>query len=258
MKKIIFALLYALALEANAQVTDTVKRKPEDNVAATPDTAKRLYSKPGTFIVPAILVGYGALSFVAPVRNIDYYLKMRVERSDPNYSSKIDDYLQIAPAVLVYGLNLAGYEGKNRFVDRTALITLSAGILTVTDGLKYLAHRTRPYGTDPLSFPSGHTGAAFLCAEFLAQEYSDKSPLYGVLGYTLATTTGIMRVYGRAHWFSDCVAGAGFGILSTKVAYLVYPIIRNALTHKDKHGRSTMVIPTYQDGVPGLSFAMQL
>jgi membrane-associated phospholipid phosphatase len=258
LKKIIFALLCALALEANAQVTDTTKRKPADNVAATPDTVKRLYSKPGTFIVPAILVGYGALSFVAPVRNIDYYLKMRVERSDPNYNSKIDDYLQIAPAVLVYGLNLAGYEGKNRFVDRTALITLSAGILTVTDGLKYLAHRTRPYGTDPLSFPSGHTGAAFLCAEFLAQEYSDKSPLYGVLGYTLATTTGIMRVYDRAHWFSDCVAGAGFGILSTKVAYLVYPIIRNALTHKDKRGRSTMVMPTYQDGVPGLSFAMQL
>ena len=259
MKKIIFALLYALALNANARVTDTVKSKPADNVTAIRDTADRLYSKPGTFIVPAVLVGYGALSFVVtPIRNIDYYFKARVARSDPNYSSKIDDYLQIAPAVLVYGLNLAGYEGKNRFVDRTAILALSGGILTLTDGLKYVAHRRRPYSTDPLSFPSGHTGAAFLCAEFLAQEYSGKSPLYGVLGYTLASATAIMRVYGRAHWFSDCVAGAGFGMLSTKVAYLVYPIIRNALTHKDKHGRSTMVIPTYQDGVPGLSFAMQL
>ena len=62
----------------------------------------------------------------------------------------------------------------------------------------------------------------------------------------------------RDHWFSDVVAGAGFGIISTKAAYLVYPYIRNALTHKDKNGKKLSFMPTYQDGVPGLSFAMQL
>jgi membrane-associated phospholipid phosphatase len=248
-----------VALEANAQVTDTVMRKPVDNITATPDTAKPVYSKPDTYIVPAVLVGYGALSFVVtPIRRVDYYFKARVEQTNANYESKFGDYLQIAPAALVYGLNLAGIEGKNRFVDRTALLALSGGILTVMDGLKFAAKRTRPYGTDPLSFPSGHTGAAFLCAEFLAQEYSGKSPWYGVLGYTMATTTAVLRVYGRTHWFSDCVAGAGFGILSAKLAYLFYPTIRNWLTHKDKHGKSTMVMPTYLDGTPGLSFAMQL
>jgi membrane-associated phospholipid phosphatase len=95
-------------------------------------------------------------------------------------------------------------------------------------------------------------------AEFMAQEYSGKSPLYGVLSYVLAGTTGVFRMYNRDHWFSDVVAGAGFGILSTKVAYLVYPYIRNALTHKDKNGKSTLVMPTYQDGVVGLAFAKQL
>jgi membrane-associated phospholipid phosphatase len=195
---------------------------------------------------------------VKPIRNFDYYVKARIARSDPNYNSKMADYLQLSPAVLVYALNLAGDEGQNRFVDRTALLALSGAILTISDGTKYLAHRKRPYGTDPLSFPSGHTGAAFMAAEFLAQEYSEKSPLYGVLGYTIATTTGVLRMYGRAHWFSDCVAGAGVGMLSTKLAYLVYPAVRKVFTHKDKHGRSTMVMPTYQDGAPGLSFAMQL
>jgi membrane-associated phospholipid phosphatase len=95
-------------------------------------------------------------------------------------------------------------------------------------------------------------------AEFLAQEYSGKSPVYGAVGYTLAVTTGILRMYNRDHWFSDVVAGAGFGILSTKLAYLVYPYVRNKLTHKDKAGKSTFIMPTYQDGMPGLSFSMEL
>jgi len=228
-------------------------------MAPVPGTVKPLYSKPGSYIVPVVLVGYGALSFVVtPIRHFDYYIKARIARSDPNFNSKIDDYLQVAPGVLVYALNLAGDEGQNRFVDRTGLLALSGAILTITDGTKYLAHRNRPYGTDPLSFPSGHTGAAFLFAEFLAQEYSWKSPWYGVIGYTMATTTAVMRMYNRAHWFSDCVAGAGFGMLSTKAAYLIYPSIRKVFSHKDKHGRSSMVMPSYQDGMPGLVFAMEL
>lgn len=254
MKKSIFILLCVLALGANAQVADTAKVQ-----ITMPDSVRPVYKKPGTYWVPAVLIGYGALSFVVkPIRNVDYYFKMRIARSDPGYNLNLADYLQLAPAVLVYGLNLAGDEGKDRFIDRTALLALSGGILTATDGLKYIAHRKRPYGNDPLSFPSGHTGAAFLAAEFLAQEYSEKSPWYGVIGYTMATTTGVLRLYGRAHWFSDVVAGAGFGMLSTKVAYLVYPYIKRTLTHKDKKGRSAMLMPTYQDGTPGLAFAMEL
>jgi membrane-associated phospholipid phosphatase len=263
LKKIIFILLTILAFEASAQVKDTAKNKIADtlknDLLTAPDTVKQLHSKPGSIIVPVVLVGYGVASFVVhPIRRFDYYIRDRIAISDPNYNSKMADYLQLAPIALVYGLNLVGDHGKNRFVDRTALLALSAGILTIADGSKYLAHRVRPYGTDPLSFPSGHTGAAFMAAEYLAQEFGDKSPWYGVLGYTMASATGIMRLYGRAHWFSDCVAGAGVGMLSTKAAYWLYPHIRNALTHKDKHGRTTMVMPTYQEGTPGVSFAMQL
>ena len=263
MKKIVFALLCMIAFETSAQVVDTSKNRQaapiKKDLATAPDTVKHLHSKGWTWIPPAALVGYGFSSFIiTPVRNVDYYVRARIARSDPNYNSKVADYLQVAPVVLVYGLNLAGVEGKNRFVDRTALLVLSGGILTAVDGLKFITHRQRPYGNDKLSFPSGHTGAAFLTAEFMAQEFSGKSEWYGVVAYTCAATTGVLRLYGRDHWFSDVVAGAGFGILSTKAAYFVYPYIRNALTHKDKHGRSTMIMPTYQYGAPGVSFAMQL
>src|SRR5258708_2998354 len=181
LKKIIFALFCVMAFEANAQVTDTGKKKLADtvkrNISSPPDTVAYLHSKTWTFIAPAALVTYGLASFVVhPIRRVDYYFRARIATSAPNYNSKIADYTQIAPAALVYGLNLVGDEGKNRFVDRTALLVLSGGILTVTDGLKYVTHRKRPYGNDKLSFPSGHTGAAFLTAEFMAQEYSGKSP----------------------------------------------------------------------------------
>lgn len=256
MKKIIFLLLCVGSIRANGQIVDTIKK----DLFTAPDTVKRLHSKPLELILPAALITYGVLSFVVPpIRNFDYFLHAQTQRTDADFSTKAESYFQFAPIVMVYGLNFAGIEGKNRFVDRTALLGISGGFLAITAyATKYSTHRLRPNGQDYLSFPSGHTSMAFMGAEFLAQEYSDKSPWYGAVGYALAATTGVFRMYNRDHWFSDVVAGAGFGILSTKAAYLVYPYLRNALTHTDKQGRSTMVMPTYNNGMPGLSFAMQL
>ena len=265
MKKIAFALLCIVAFNANAQnVLDTTKKKLGDTIKkdllTAPDTVKKLHSNPLSLIPPAALIAYGASSFfIKPIRNFDYYVHGRIDRTTPNFHTTAESYFLFTPIAMVYGLNLIGVEGKNRFIDRTALLGLSGGILGVTElSLKHVTHRLRPNAADYYSFPSGHTGAAFLAAEFLAQEYSEKSPVYTVIGYTFAVTTGIFRMANRDHWFSDVVAGAGFGILSTKAAYLVYPYIRNALTHTDKQGRKAMVMPTYQDGAPGLSFAMQL
>jgi hypothetical protein len=265
MKKIIFVLICFISFEAYGQnKPDTTKKKLVDTVKkdilTAPDTVKKLHSKAITLVIPTAAIAYGASSFVIhPVRRFDYYIHSDIERTNPTFSSKAESYFLITPVVMVYGLNLVGVEGKNRFIDRTALLGLSAGFLGVSELItKYTTHRLRPNGTDYLSFPSGHTGLAFMGAEFLAQQYSDKSPIYTVIGYGAAVTTRIFRMYNRDHWFSDVVAGAGFGVLSTKLSYLVYPYIRNKLTHKDKKGRSTMIMPTYQDGAPGLSFAMQL
>src|SRR3569623_160098 len=138
--------------------------------------------------------------------------------------------------------------------------------------LKLLTHRLRPDNSDYLSFPSGHTSNAFVGAEFMAQELGDKSVVYSVIGYGLGTTTGVLRIYHQDHWLSDVIAGAGFGILSTKAAYLLYPYIRNRLFKvvrekeknkdvppdlKKKDGSSSILMPSYQNGSLGLQFAMQ-
>ncbi|QEC65725.1 phosphatase PAP2 family protein [Mucilaginibacter ginsenosidivorans] len=236
---------------------DTIKK----DLLTAPDTVKKLHSNPLSLVPPAAMITYGGLSFaVHPIRRIDYYIRGEVAKSSPNFHSKAESYFQFAPIVIVYGLNFAGVRGKNTFIDRTALLGLSSTILGITGlSTKHFTHRLRPNGSDYLSFPSGHTALAFMGAEFMAQEFDAKSPLYGVLAYTIATTTGVFRMYNRDHWFSDVVAGAGLGILSTKAAYLIYPAIRNWVTHGDKKAddKNTMITPMYQDGAFGLSFAKQ-
>jgi membrane-associated phospholipid phosphatase len=92
----------------------------------------------------------------------------------------------------------------------------------VAHPVKRLARRDRPDASDFESFPSLHTARAFANAEFLRVEFKDVSPWYGIAGYTIAAATGYLRIYNNKHWLSDIVAGAGLGILSTKIAYWLY------------------------------------
>jgi len=257
LKKIVFALLCAISLNANAQVVDSVKK----DLFTAPDTVKHLHSTVISLVVPAALISYGALSFVVhPIRQLDYSTNNEIQKTAPGFSSKAENYFQFAPVILTYGLNLVGVSGKNTFIDRTALLGLSGGILGITATItKHATHRLRPNGADYQSFPSGHTSTAFAGAEFMAQEFTGKSKWYGILGYSIATTTGIFRLYNHDHWLSDVVAGAGYGVLSTKLSYLIYPYIRNALTHTDgKTGKKTMLTPTYQDGTMAFTFVKEL
>ncbi|MBS1531933.1 MAG: phosphatase PAP2 family protein [Bacteroidetes bacterium] len=243
MKKLVLLLLCLLSLRVSAvQLTDTALHAKRDTI------------KVKSFILPAALVAYGSLSFaVHPLRRFDYYLDGQLR---PGIKTTAATYLIFTPIAAVYGLNLSGVQGRNNFVDRTALITLSACFGGVVDvSFKQLVRRPGPGGFESSSFPSGHTIGAFAAAEFLSQEYGDRSPAYTIAGYTVAIAVGGMRMYTHNHWFSDVVAGAGFGIASTRLAYLVYPSIKRWLTHTDKTGRSAFIMPTYQDGMAGLSFA---
>ena len=265
MKYILIAFLFLTSHTVFAQeVTDTTKKNLADtikkDVLTAPDTVPKLRSKAWAFVPPLALISYGALSFpVHPIRRWDYYIRNEVKDHIPTFHSVAESYFQFSPVAAVYVLNLVGVTGKNRFLDRTVVLGLSASILAGSLSItKHTTHRLRPNGENYLSFPSGHTATAFMGAEFLAQEFSGKSVWYGVAGYTVAGLTGVFRIGNRDHWFSDTVAGAGFGILSTKAAYYIYPYMRDFLTHKGKSGKTATLIPTYQYGVPGVALAMQL
>lgn len=202
-----------------------------------------------SFIVPTILIGYGAVSFAGDnfIRRLDYTTNAELKEDHPSFSLRLDDQLRYVPAIAVYALDLLGVKARNNLVDRTIMLISSYAIVSITSStIKGLSNRQRPNGSNYHSFPSGHTSLAFMTAEFLHQEYKHHSIWYSIGGYAIATGTGILRLYNNAHWVSDVVAGAGFGILSTKLTYLVYPYIKKKLFH-DKSA-SMIISPGYQNG----------
>ena len=202
--------------------------------------------------IPAGLMAYGVVSLhVDALQNVNETVKRWVYTDPMPRKVKLDNYLQYAPAGAVYLLNIAGVHGKNKFVDRTiiyGIANLFVGIIVTP--VKHLTAETRPDGSDNLSFPSGHTATAFAAAEFLREEYKDVSVWYGIGGYAAAVATGYLRMSNNKHWLADVVAGAGVGLLSTRVAYLIYPAIKRKFSKKKD--LSTIVMPVYQPGNFGI------
>lgn len=252
-----FAFLLAICLPGmvfgqNLQPgsTDTTAVKPASLVLLRGQNPPNVKS----FIVPAVLISYGLVSLGNnAIRNLDFSTRAELQEDHPLFANHLDNYLQFAPMVAVYGLNLAGVKGKHGVIDQTGLYILSFGIMGAsTTAVKRLADRARPDGSNNYSFPSGHTANAFAAAEFLNQEYRDVSPWIGYAGYTVATATGVLRMYNNKHWLSDVIAGAGVGIASTKLAYLIYPHLRKLVVGKQKLTYS--MVPMYQQKAAGISF----
>ena len=116
--------------------------------------------------------------------------------------------------------------------------------------VKKLTKRQRPDNSVFNSFPSGHTATVFASAEFLKQEYGARYPWLAYTGYAVATATGALRMYNNRHWLSDVVAGAGFGILSTKASYILYPKLKRLFSRDETS--TVNLTPSYQNGIPGL------
>lgn len=202
----------------------------------------------GRALIAPVLLTAAGLSTLEEDNDDNYELQQERNRHIPNFHHRADDYLQHAPIIAVYGLNWLGVEGKNDFVNRTAILIKSelvVGILTYS--LKRITAVPRPDTKDLSSFPSGHTAQAFAAATFMAKEYGHQSIWYSIGAYTVATGVGAMRVMNNRHWASDVLVGAGIGILSTNLVYLTHQY-RWGKKNKD---RQTSVIPFY-DGQTGM------
>lgn len=167
---------------------------------------------------------------------------------DTSHQTKtIDNYLQYFPTVAVYGLKIAGVRSEHNVLQQTALLAMSAAtVAVIVNGVKYTVREMRPDGSRRNSFPSGHTATAFMGAEILFQEYRSVSPWIGYCGYAMATVAGCFRVYNNRHWVNDVVAGACVGVLSTKLAYWLYPKIFGKGCYKN--GSSAVLCPVVSDG----------
>ena len=144
-----------------------------------------------------------------------------------SFRTSIDDYLQYFGPAMTLGLKVSGVEGRSdwvRFLSSAAMTYAFEAILV--NGIKYTSRELRPDGTTRNSWPSGHTATAFAGATLLHKEYGlTRSPWYSLLGYSVATSTAVMRVLNNRHWVSDVFSGAGIGIMSGELAYALSHVI---------------------------------
>jgi len=215
----------------------------------THNTYRFTYKK---LVIPSLFISYGLASLrIDELRELDHSTRHEIWEHQPDHI-RLDNYTQYAPALMVYGLNAAGAKGKHNFKERTIIYATSQLISTAfIVPLKYIVKEERPDGSNKLSFPSGHTATAFSSAQFMFREYKDTHFWLSISGYSFAVFTGVYRTLNDKHWVSDVVAGAGFGILSTELAYCLYPKINALLSSKNKKA-TTLILPVYQNKTFGI------
>lgn len=197
--------------------------------------------EPKQLIVPGALITVGALGVgVKPFVKARKWINNEI---GIHKCSPADEILTYAPLVCYAGLDFVGVRSRRPLVDRAIVGATSVIIyVAVANTLKYTVREPRPTGNELTSFPSGHTGTAFLGAELLRQEYG---PWIGLAGYTVATGVGVMRILNGRHWLNDVVAGAGIGILSARAGEWLLPFNRRWLGLNRKRGEQLVVCPAY-------------
>lgn len=205
-----------------------------------------------TLAAPTASISLG----LAALANESYFFSRHVtnaflRQNYPDFHTKIDDYTVFAPVAAIAGLHVAGIKGRHKLGETAVLYIMSSALAnSISLSIKHTSRQLRPDSSTYNSFPSGHTTNAFVAAEMMHQEYKDLSPWYSVAGYSVASATGIMRMLNNRHWLSDVLVGAGFGMVSTKVTYLVYPWLKHKLVGKRETNLSVM--PTYTGRMGGV------
>ena len=120
------------------------------------------------------------------------------------------DVLQIALPATALCMTYAydDIDGRNSFYKSFATTSLA------TLFLKQITKKKRPDGSNNLSFPSGHTSAAFSGASFIFDRYGI---MYGIPSYLAAAFVGYSRVHAKKHYWEDVIAGASLAIINNYI-----------------------------------------
>ena len=129
-----------------------------------------------------------------------------------------------------------------RFTYDVAQATALNGLLTT--GMKHAIGRTRPDGSNRLSFPSGHSSSMFAVAAVIDYHYG----LPGTIaGYAVASFVAVSRLDRSKHYLSDVVAGATVG-------YIVGRTVARRMGRETD--RSIVVVPILFGGRVGAAVSL--
>lgn len=205
--------------ETPLTLTDTLSNPKEHN---------NHYLKPEAFIIPGTFLVYAGLKpFVNGIQKLDDTIYSNIKTNHPGFHTNAEDYLAWAPSASIYLLDAFKVKTKHTFKEH---LILDAGSIVITGGIGYamrlISRNINAYKTHYTEFPSGHTANAFRGAEILHLELKDQNKLLSYSGYLVATTVGVLRIYNKAHLLTEVLAGAGLGILSTKLTYWIFDKVK--------------------------------
>jgi membrane-associated phospholipid phosphatase len=190
------------------------------------------------FLFILLFLFYSASCFS---QNLDVNILKRINPSVPNSAVWRGFSSSVSPVVIglpvgMYLISALRHDPKRKLSS----LHIAGSILTsvvLTQGIKYILNRDRPFVTYPLdvfpfdasekglSFPSQHTSFAFVTATALSLQY--RKWWVVVPAYTWAAMVGYSRLYLGQHYPSDVVAGAvlgtGSAVLSKWLTKKIWP-----------------------------------
>jgi hypothetical protein len=210
----LFVLLLVLMqqLVFASEKTDSIKSNPLIN--------KEVVRKS---ILPVSLITSG---MIISGSNFEKNIKKKLRDGEGviDYSIPVDDLIQYLPIAELCIADVLGVRSKNHWFDQAKYLVISNAITAaLTHGAKVLINKERPNGAD-YSFPSGHSSFSFTNATILYEEFHNTAPVFSYSGYVLTSMVGSLRVINNKHWISDVLAGAGLGILVTRMVYYFEPL----------------------------------
>ena len=166
-------------------------------------------------------------------QNVDYTLLKSINGSYSTTGGKIQSVFSnsVNPLTFAVPAGLLAYSlFKKDSITRQKFYTIASSELVagiITTSIKLAVRRDRPFKTYPdiqkhsdagsLSFPSGHTSAAFSIATSVSLAF----PKWYVIAPSMlwAGTVGYSRMYLGVHYPSDVIVGA---IIGAGTSYLCY------------------------------------
>ncbi|MBR1625774.1 MAG: phosphatase PAP2 family protein [Bacteroidales bacterium] len=211
---VFFVILILQNFKVYSDNTDTIAKNVAQNSEKLGITTEFLVSSP-------LYIGTGLLVESSIFKNKDVNFRQMRQETIPYFNYDYDTYLQFVPLGMTFALksfNIKSHSSWGQLVAGTLLsYLLGYGTAKI---FKENYEELRPDWGGLKSFPSGHTTIAFINASILSKEYKNSDyPWLSIVGYTMATVTGLSRVANNRHWMHDVLAGAGIGMLATEMAY---------------------------------------
>ena len=221
-----------IELEENKKLILNNTESDLDIIKSIPKDAWALIKAPIGWTKKEWIIASGAMTMTTLLMVGDDRVRDFFQSNKSHFSEQVSYFAEKggsqAPISLA-ATYLLGTILKNQKLKKASTLAFSSLLISgvLVQGLKQVFSRTRPYaaknqwefqgpgklrGKDNVSFPSGHTAAAFSIAASISTIYDSK--LVKILAYSAATLTGLSRIHDNKHWMSDVFMGAIIGTVS--------------------------------------------